>query len=236
MFFEDEIPVLGDFLGVNGIRMDPDKVKIIKNWPEPRTKREMQSFAGTVNYVGKFCKNLAEDLCHLTELTKTLKRNEKVQWNPVARKAFGSLKKKLSTPPVLNHPILSEPFHLSMDACSYSVGGYLFQKNHDGTEKIIAYHGKKMSKTEIRYDVREKELLASLVGMRKWRVYLQDKPFHINTDHKTLETLLKQSTCSPRLARWLTELSRYQPQFKYLKGEDNHIADMVSRNPDWTSK
>ena len=49
--------------------MDPDKVKIIREWPLPKTKKDIQSFAGTVNYVSKFCSNVAEDLCHLTELT-----------------------------------------------------------------------------------------------------------------------------------------------------------------------
>jgi len=235
IFFKDEIPVLGDFFGVTGIRMDPDKVKTIRNWPLPKTKRDIQSFAGTVNYISKFCKNLAEDLCHLTELTHKLKRNDKVLWNDVAKTAFHNLKRKLSEPPILAHPDFDKPFHLSMDACNYSVGGYLFQLDENNNEKIIAYHGKKLSKTEIRYPIREKELLASLVGMRKWRVYLQDKPFHINTDHKTLETILKQSTCSPRLARWLNELSLYQPLFKYVEGKDQHVADMISRNPDWTT-
>eukprot|EP00644_Phytophthora_capsici_P016779 jgi/Phyca11/131687/e_gw1.111.30.1 len=59
-FCAAEIPCLGDFFGRDGVRMDPDKVRIIREWPVPSTKKQVQSFLGTCVYVSKFCKNFAE--------------------------------------------------------------------------------------------------------------------------------------------------------------------------------
>ncbi|KAG2990077.1 hypothetical protein PC123_g23687 [Phytophthora cactorum] len=57
-FCAREIPCLGDFIGAGGIRMDPDKVRVINQWPLPRTKHDLQSFLGTSVYVLKFARNL----------------------------------------------------------------------------------------------------------------------------------------------------------------------------------
>jgi hypothetical protein len=81
------------------------------------------------------------------------------------------------------------------------------------------------------YPTREKELLAALHAMRVWKPYLIDRPFFVNTDHKTLESILSQTTCSQRLARWLNELSFFQPQFRWIPGDTNVIADALSRSP-----
>ncbi|OWZ09204.1 hypothetical protein PHMEG_00018133 [Phytophthora megakarya] len=77
-FCASEIPSLGDFIGIHGIRMDPDKVRVIQNWLKPRTKRELQSFLGTCVYVLKYCPDFAEYLAPLTEMTKGKSRNEQL--------------------------------------------------------------------------------------------------------------------------------------------------------------
>jgi hypothetical protein len=64
---------------------------------------------------------------------------------------------------------------------------------------------------ESMYPTQEKELLAALHAVRTWKVYLMDKPFYVNTDHRMLESILLQSTCSQRLARWLNELTLSLP-------------------------
>ncbi|KAJ0393533.1 hypothetical protein ATCC90586_011580 [Pythium insidiosum] len=118
-----------------------------------------------------------------------------------------------------------------MDASDYAIGGYLYQVDAEGREQIIAYGGRKLNLAERMYPTREKEPLAALHAMRTWKVYLIDKPFFIDTDHRTIEALLHQSTCSQRLARWLNELSLFQPRFRWIAGETNIVADAVSRSP-----
>lgn len=233
VFCAPEIPCLGDYFGRDGIRMDPDKVRAISEWVLPRTKRDMMSFIGTCVYVLKFCPDFAELSAPLTAAIQGKSRNERIDLSPEAVDAFTELKRRLASPPVLGHPDFSEPFHVRMDASDYAVGGYLFQMKPDGTERIIAYGGRKMKREELAYPTREKELLAALHAMRTWKVYLIDRPFYINTDHRTLESILSQTTCSQRLARWLDELCMFRPLFTWIAGETNTVADAISRAPQW---
>lgn len=231
VFASHEIPCLGDFIGRDGIRIDPKKTALIHDWPVPKNKQQMQSFLGTCNYVAKFCAGFAELIAPLVTTTVGLAAKDRVQLNDEQLECFATLKERLSTAPILAHPDHSRAFHMRMDACNYAVGGYLFQVDVTGKESIIAFGGRKLSKAELAYTTREKELLAALHGMRIWKPYLLDKPFYVSTDHRTIESLLTQSTCSQRLARWLNELALFKPLFKWIPGDTNSIADAVSRHP-----
>jgi hypothetical protein len=144
-FCADEIPSLGDYIGRSGIRMDPDKVACIRDWPIPRTKRELQSFLGTCVYVLKYCPDFASLSAPLTEATKGRSQQERIIFDDEQRRCFESLKERLSSPPVLAHPDTSRPFHVKMDASDYAVGGYLYQLDDQDNEQIIAYGGRKLS-------------------------------------------------------------------------------------------
>ncbi|GMF19320.1 unnamed protein product [Phytophthora lilii] len=187
-FCAREIPCLGDLIGVNGIRMDPEKVRVIKHWPLPRTKHELQSFLGTCVYVLKFCPDFASLTAPLTELVKGKTRNETVEFNEDQLTCFDKLKQQLSNPSMLAHPDFTKTFRVKMDASDYVVGGYLYQLDDKGQECIIPYGGRKLSTAEIKYPTREKELLTALYAMRSWKVYLIDKPLRLTpiTVHSSL--------------------------------------------------
>ncbi|OWZ04714.1 reverse transcriptase [Phytophthora megakarya] len=134
---------------------------------------------------------------------------------------FESLKKKLSSTPTLGSSL---PY-AKMDASEYAVGEVLFQLECDNQiERPIAFDGR---------NIRENELLAILFGLRLWRVYLLDKPFVVETDHKSLESIFSQKSISRRIARWYGELSEYPISFKYIPGEANSVTDGISRRPDF---
>ncbi|OWZ03581.1 reverse transcriptase [Phytophthora megakarya] len=94
----------------------------------------------------------------------------------------------------------------------------------------------KYKDAERNYSIREKELLANLLGLRLWRVYLVDKPFIVETNHRSLETIFTQKTISRRVARWYDELSEYPIRFRYIPGKENVVADGLSRHPDFFDK
>ncbi|OWZ01386.1 reverse transcriptase [Phytophthora megakarya] len=231
-FCATEIPCLGDFIGRDGVRMDPAKCKVITEFPVPRTKHQLQSFLGTCVYVLRFCRDFATLVAPLTELTKGKAKNDTISFDETHMTAFRELKSRLTAPPVLAHPDFALPFHVSMDASDFAIGGYLFQRDEQG-ERIITYGGRKLTRAEVIYPTREKELLAALHAMRMWKVYLIDRPFYINTDHHTIATILQQQTCSQRLARWLNELALFQPMFHWIEGTSKVVADMISRTPIW---
>ena len=164
------------------------------------------------------------------------KKNEKIVLTELQVASFEKLKMAMCTTPVLALPDFSKSFGIRMDACDYAIGGVLFQLDRSGVEHPIAYGGRKLSKSELHYSVREKELLAIIYAMRLWRPYLLDQPFVVETDHQTLQELLTQSTCTQRLARWLDFLSEYRPEFKWIPGNTNTTADGISRRHDLMTK
>ncbi|POM81554.1 Putative retroelement [Phytophthora palmivora] len=220
-----EIPCLGDYVGRAGIRIDPAKVNVLRDWPLPRTRSELQTFMGMAVYVQRFCNDFANNAAPLFDLLKG-NGKQKIVWTDSLRKNFEFLKKSIGSTPILVIPDFDRPFHTRVNASDFAIGGVLFQEKGEDQwhleEEII-----KMPKKTIH--IREKELLAILFGLRLWRVYLLDKPFIVETDHRSLETLFTQKTISRRVARWYDELSEYPITFRYIPGTENAVADGISR-------
>ncbi|KAE9299147.1 hypothetical protein PR003_g23072 [Phytophthora rubi] len=122
----------------------------------------------------KYCDGFGGLMAPLTELTKGKSHRDPITFGEKEQHAFDELKHKLASPPVLADPDFSKPFHVSMDASAFAIGGYLFQYDDSGRERIIAFNGRKLSRAELIYPTREKELLAALHAMRVWKVYLID--------------------------------------------------------------
>ena len=223
IFAAHEIPVLGDFIGRNGLRMDPDKIRVIREWPVPTTKRQMKSFLGTVVYNAKYC----------ADSTRHKQKNEKILLDQHQLECFNKLKEHISEPPVLAIPNFSTPFMVRMDASDYAIGGALLQEDDEGEQQVVAYGGRKLTDEELNYDVRERELLAILYATRIWRPYLLDGKFIVETDHQSLQELLTQKKCTRRLARWLDEMADFPITFKWIKGSTNILADGISRRSDF---
>ncbi|OWZ08122.1 Retrovirus Polyprotein [Phytophthora megakarya] len=220
-----EIPCLGDFVGREGVRIDPDKV-------QPRTLRDLQSFLGTTVYVQRFCRSYSEISAPLFELVKSRKKSA-LEWTEEHTKAFQTLKSALSTTPVLALPDFSKPFCMRTDASRFAVGGVLFQRSEDDSEKPIAFCGRKMKEAELNYPTHEQEMIAIVHCLQIWRIYLLDGSCLVETDHHSLERVLKQKTINRRLCRWYDFLAEFNLRFRYIPGSINTVADAVSRRPDF---
>ncbi|RAW30545.1 hypothetical protein PC110_g13095 [Phytophthora cactorum] len=181
-FCVPEIPCLGNFVGRDGVCMDPDKIKIIRDWPLPKTKKQMESFLGTTVYVSRFCADFAQFAGPLHEALKGKKSKDTNELSDHQLACFNQLKSRLASPPVLRLPDFPRPFGNRMVASNFAVGAVLFQKE-GGTEYPIAYNGRKMKPAELIYPVQEQELLAIMHALKVWRVYLIDRPFDVETDH-----------------------------------------------------
>lgn len=128
VFCAEEIPCLGDFIGRNGVRIDPDKVQTIRDWPMPRTQKQLHSFLGLTGYVQRFCEQYADLTAPLfTLLKKKNQRNWKITFSSIHLKNIKELKKRLSNTPVLHLPDFTQRMHSRTDASQFAVGGVLFQ-------------------------------------------------------------------------------------------------------------
>ncbi|GMF16682.1 unnamed protein product [Phytophthora fragariaefolia] len=224
-----------DFVGRKGVRIDPDKMMIIAEWPVPKTMKQMERFLGTTVYVSRFCKDYAQFAGPLHDSIKGKRPRDAIELSDDQLRCFNELKNRLMSPLVLSLPDFSKSFGIRMDASNFAIGGVLFQKEGE-LEHPIAFTGRKMKPAELNYPVREQELLAIMHALRVWRVYLLDCPFTVETDHKNIAMILTQKTTNRSAARWFNELAEFPPMFKRIPGETNTVADVLSRNPDFERK
>ncbi|MCO5587928.1 hypothetical protein L7F22_041881 [Adiantum nelumboides] len=192
-FFLQEIQYLGHIISKNGIRMDPAKLEVIKDWPNPRKLHEVRSFIGMCAYYRRFIEKFSLIAGPLHDLTK---KNVKCVWTEKRQQAFDTLKQKLISQPVLALPDLSKPFEVQCDACGDCLGTVLLQEGH-----AIAYESCRLSSDEQILGIYEKELLAVLHALDSWKHYLLGTPFILRTDHQSLKYFMTQTKLSDKQMR-----------------------------------
>ncbi|KAF1319500.1 Pol protein, partial [Globisporangium splendens] len=188
IFFAPEIPVLGCFVGKNGVRADPEKVKAIDDWPIPQNVKQLRQWLGLANYLHKYTRNYAALVQPLTSL---LKKDNEWEWSEEHQAAFAEVKKSLREAPVLALADHEKPFHVVCDASDYAIGCVLMQHDDEGKERVVSYQSRQLRSAERNYPVHDKELLAMKYALAKFRVYLLgEEQFAIYTDHPGKSNIL----------------------------------------------
>lgn len=197
-FFKSEVEFLGHVVGHEGVKVDPTKVKAVQDWPALACVKDVQSFLGLVNYYRKFIPSYALIALPLSEM---IKKDVPFRWGPSQRAAFDFLKQALISAPVLAIFDPDKPIAVHTDASDYAVGAVLMQE-----ERPVAYESRKLNSAEKNYAVHEKEQLAIVFALGKWRVYLHgtNEPFMIYTDHESSKYLDTQKHRMPSLDGLIT--------------------------------
>jgi hypothetical protein len=128
----------------------------VKDWPVPTNVSELRSFLGLCGYYRRYIKNFSAIANCLHKLTE---KGRKYLWDYNCQNAFQNLKDRLISAPILGHPDFTKPFILDTDASKDAIGAVLSQEI-DGAEIVIAYGSRTLTKTERKYCVTRKELLA----------------------------------------------------------------------------
>jgi transposase InsO family protein len=211
---------LGHIVSAQGLSPVPTKVRAIHEFPRPKNVRDVRSFLGMTGYFRRFIK----DYSRIARPLHRLLEKNNYAWNDEAEHAFRMLKDKLCSAPVLRIPDEESPFTVTVDACDQGLGALLEQQGQP-----VAYESRAIRSAERNYPVHEKELLAIVYALTKWRCYLHGRDFVIYTDHCPLQRLQTQPHLSQRQARWLEFLQQYQFEIRYKPGKANKVADALSR-------
>ena len=227
-FGQAHVVYLGYVIGQGKVAPVDGKIQTIMSFPQPTGKKALRRFLGMAGYYRKFCKNFADVTMPLTDL---LKKNVKFVWDESCQKAFDKLKSLLCHFPVLQSPDVSRDFSLAVDASEETAGAVLLQQDRDNVDHPIAYFSKKFSKHQRNYSTIEKELLALILALQHFEVYIGtgQKPLQVYTDHNPLVFLSKMKNKNRRLLNWSLVLQEYNLVIKHIKGKDNVIADCLSR-------
>jgi len=219
-FAQSQIDYLGHIISQDGVATDPSKTQAMQTWPLPTTVTELRGFLGLTGYYRRFVQNYGIIAKPLTQLL----RKKQFLWTTEATAAFCALKQAMTQTPVLQLPDFSQPFVVETDACATGIGAVLMQGG-----RPIAYLSKALGPTHQHLSIYEKEFLALIMAVEKWRSYLQRQEFIIQSDHKSLSYLSEQNLQSDLQRKAMTHLMGLQFRVVYKKGKENLAADALSR-------
>ena len=225
-FCVDEIEYLGHIVSKNGIQVDPAKIESIKKLKPPTSITGIRSIIGLCSYYRKFVKNFSKIAKPMSNL---IKKDIKFEWTKECQEAFETLKEKLITSPILQHPNYEKEFILITDASGTGLGAVLAQLNDQGKEIVVAYASRSLQGAEKRYPITDLECLAIFWGIKYFHKYLLRRKFTIITDHAALKTLKTAKVPSGRRGKWMMELQQYDFEVKHRSGKSNTNADALSR-------
>ncbi|RVW40135.1 Retrovirus-related Pol polyprotein from transposon 17.6 [Vitis vinifera] len=216
--------VLGHIISEKGIEVDKAKVELIVKLPSPTTVKGVRQFLGHAGFYRRFIKgfsSLSKPLCEL------LAKDAKFIWDERCQNSFDQLKKFLTTTPIVRAPNWQLPFELMCDASDFAIGAVLGQRE-DGKPYVIYYASKTLNEAQRNYTTTEKELLAVVFALDKFRAYLVGSFIIVFTDHSALKYLLTKQDAKARLIRWILLLQEFDLQIKDKKGVENVVADHLS--------
>lgn len=214
-FAQQYLEYLGHIIGIEGVATNPAKILAVQQWSPPKTQRQLRGFLGLAGYYRKFIQHY--DILE-KPLTKLLKKDVPYKWTNVEQQAFDMIKHKLVQAPVLALPDFSKEFVVETDASGTGIGVVLMQDGHP-----LAFISKALSPRSQAMSTYEKECIAVLLAVDKWRQYLQHAPFVIHTDHKSLIHLNEQRLTTSIQNKAFIKLMGLQYKIRYKKGEDNRL-------------
>lgn len=221
-FGQREVKYLGHVISNGGVTVDPEKIESIQGWPKPTSPKALRGFLGLCGYYRKFIQHFGKIASPLTRMLK----KDGFEWTPMAEEAFVKLKKAMTCAPVLALPNFSKKFIVECDASGTGVGAVLLQ------ERPIAFFSHALQGNHLLLSTYEKEMLALVLAVQKWRPYLLGQTFIVRTDHQSLKHLWSQRITTSAQQKWLFKLMGYSFTIEYKGGKENIVADALSRRED----
>lgn len=225
LFCRAELKYLGYLVNRSGLHVDPEKIKAILDIPTPKTVSEVRRMIGISSWYRRFVKDYGSLVAPLTNL---LRKNRPFVWTKECEESWAEVKERLVTAPILVMPDFEREFVIQADASDYGVGAVLTQEFDEG-EKVIAYVSKSLTRRERNFSTTEKECLAVLFAIEKFRPYVEGAHFTVITDHYSLLWLNRLQNPSGRLARWAVRLQQFNFTIVHRKGKEHVVPDALSR-------
>jgi hypothetical protein len=167
--------LLGHIVCADGVKIDPARVIAIQNISIPRTKKEIQSFLGKINFLRRFIPNFVELVKHITGM---LKKGSEIKWRTEAKDYFQSIKQAISDAPILISPDFEKEFLIFSFASQDTLAAALLQKNYEGFEQPIAFFSRALRDVELKYDIMEKQDFSLVKALKSFRVYVLHSKVH----------------------------------------------------------
>jgi reverse transcriptase-like protein/integrase-like protein/chromodomain-containing protein len=230
-FAETEVPYLGHIIDGSTTRMQEEKLKAILEWPTPKKIKDIEEFRGLAGYYRQYIKKFSDRMEPLNEKI----RSRTFSWEGREETAFEDVKNQYRKNEILILFDYEKQTWVHADASDYAIGSVISQKDDQGRLRPVVFYSRKLLPAERNYSTPDKELLAIVQTLKKYRHYLQGTkyPVIVKSDHQNLRKFTTTKTLNARQARWAEELSAYDFVIEYVRGKENTVADALSRRPDY---
>jgi hypothetical protein len=218
--------ILGHIVCKQGLLVDPAKIVVIVNLPPPKIVCQLRAMLGHTRYYRKFIKGYAQIT---PPMEKLLRKDTKFQWNDECQHGLDTLKEKMVTVPILVFPNLEKTFHVHVDASAVALGSILVQPRVGDLDHLIAFAGRKLSESKKNYNTTEREGLAMVYALQKFRHYLLGKHFKMFTDHSALKYLVNKLVLEGIICRWLLLFQEFGFEVIVKSGKLNAGPNHLSR-------
>lgn len=219
--------LLGYVVSKAGKEPDPEKVEVITNLQPPTSVKGIQRALGHFGWYRDVMEDYATSALPLTKL---LRKDTPFVWTPECQEGFDSLKAKLTSFPCLVPPDWEKPFHVYCDASAVAVGATLCQPHGiHNKDRPIAFASRQLTASERNYSTTDRECLAMVFSVKKFRHYLLMNPVVFFVDHLALRYMVNKPDLSGRVARWVLLLGELDYTVVYKPGRFHLQADHLSR-------
>uniref|UniRef100_A0A146KXW0 RNA-directed DNA polymerase n=4 Tax=Lygus hesperus TaxID=30085 RepID=A0A146KXW0_LYGHE len=224
-FLQQEVRFLGHLVTTDGVRMEPEKVAAVRDYPTPKDVKGVQAFLGLAGFYRRFISHYSAMAVPLTVL---LRKDKQFEWKDPQKQAFQDLKNALQSDAILAYPDFDKEFILATDASGAALGAVLSQKSGE-MERPIAFASRVLNPAETRYSTTERELLAVVWATNHFQEYLLGRKFTLETDHAALTATMNIRDPTSRIGRWILRLAEYDYEPRYRPGSKMGHVDGLSR-------
>jgi hypothetical protein len=184
-FMKIQLIYLGFVISSNELKMDPEKVKAIREWSSPRSMFKLRIFHGLESFYKKFIKDFSGISVPVMDTMK--KRHKSFKWTKESERSFNIQKEKITERPIPILPNFEKTFQVRCDASGVAIGAVMSQDSQP-----VAYFSEKLNDTNRKYSTYDKEIYSIIQALKKWRHYLVPQEFVLYSDNQALQFITRQ--------------------------------------------
>ena len=217
---------LGHEISKNGICPPSDRIELLKDFPTPTNRKELQRTLGLFNWFRKFIPNYSATASPLYLL---LKKGVLFKWSASCADAFQTLKTSLCNSQALAFPRFDLEFRLQVDSSSRGIGYMLYQMHDADSPRVVRFGSKGLSKWQQSYGPTKLELLGVVTSILDCASYLRGRHFLVECDHQALKPLFQKQLKGAIYERWLAILQQFDFDITYKPASQVAVPDALSR-------
>jgi hypothetical protein len=214
LFSIEEGKLLGHIVSAEGVKIDSSRVESIQTFSFPRSKKEVQSLLGKINFFRRFVSNFVELVKFIIAM---LRKGDEIKWNVESRNSFDQIKKALTKALVLISPDYSKDFLIFSFVSFDTVANVLLQKNFEGLEKPISFFSRALRDFEVKYDIMEKQAYDLVKYLKAFRVYVLHSKYIAYAPSTSMKEILIHPYIDIRRSKWIAKILEFGLEIKPTK-------------------